>query len=109
AALKAELAELRSLFSRSDFGAGPDSIGLELELNLVDAAGRPLPINQRVLAFTGDPRVALEVNRFNLEINTEPELLAGQPFRALHTQLVDTLGSVQRAALVEAGSAVAIG
>ena len=37
------LAELALLLRRPGFGAGPASIGAELELFLIGSAGRPLP------------------------------------------------------------------
>ena len=76
------------------FGAGPPSIGAELELSLIDAALRPLPVNHAVLAETVDGRVKLELARFNLEFNAQPVPLAGQPFAALGAQLEDALAVI---------------
>jgi gamma-glutamyl:cysteine ligase YbdK (ATP-grasp superfamily) len=92
------LSALRNVLARPGFGEGPASIGAELELDLVDARGRPAPINRAVLAEAVDPRVTLEVNRFNLEINTRPLPLAGRPFTALGQELQEALGETQRAA-----------
>ncbi len=107
--LKGELSALRGLLDRPKFGEGPDSIGVELELNLVDARGRPLPENRQVASMSGDARVALEVDRFNLEINSRPEFLKGTPFRQLHDQIDEALGNIRRGARVLGADVAAIG
>jgi hypothetical protein len=73
------LTALERLLERSGFGTGPATVGAELELFLVDGQGRPLPRNQEVRAETADPRVVLEIDRFNLELNLTPAPLAGEP------------------------------
>ena len=77
------LSALEKLLDRPGFGVGPATIGAELELFLVDYAGRPLPRNQAVRAASADPRVTVELDRFNLELNASPVRLAGRPFTAL--------------------------
>jgi len=81
------LTVLGQLLSQPGFGAGPATIGAELELFLIDSAGRPLPRNQAIRAAVADPRVTLELNRCNLELNASPALLAGRPFTALGGEL----------------------
>ena len=81
------LSELGQLLDRPGFGAGPATIGAELEAFLVDGAGRPLARNQAIRAAAADPRVTVELNRSNLELNTSPVLLAGRPFSALGSEL----------------------
>ena len=44
------LCALGQLLERPGFGAGPATVGAELELFLVAGAGRPLPCNQAVRA-----------------------------------------------------------
>ena len=63
------LVALGRLLGRPGFGVGPTTVGAELELFLVDGQGRALPRNQEVRAETADPRVVLEIDRFNLELN----------------------------------------
>jgi hypothetical protein len=94
------LSDLGQLLGQPGFGAGPVTIGAELELFLIDGAARPLPLNQAVRALAADPRVALELNRFNLELNSSPALLAGRPFTALAGELgvlLDRVGAAARA------------
>src|SRR6266540_1277113 len=81
------LSTLGRLLERPGFGVGPVTLGAELELFLVDVAARPLPLNQAVRAAAGDPRVNLELDRFNLELNATPTLLTGRPFAVLGEEL----------------------
>src|SRR5215471_1037973 len=70
--LEENLSALQDLLDRSGFGVGPTTIGAELELFLIDDAGRPLPRNQAVRVASADPRVTVELDRFNLELNASP-------------------------------------
>jgi hypothetical protein len=81
------LTVLGQLLCQPGFGAGPATIGAELELFLIDSEGRPLPHNQAIRAAAADPKVTVELNRFNLELNASPALLAGRPFTALGGEL----------------------
>jgi hypothetical protein len=81
------LSALGRLLRRPGFGTGPATVGAELELFLVDGAARPLPLNSAVRAAAADPRVNVELDRFNLELNASPALLAGCPFGALGSEL----------------------
>ena len=109
ARLRASVQALQAVLARPRFGAGPPSIGAELELFLVDARGRSLPLNRAVLARTFDPRLTVEVNRFNLECNTHPVPLAGRPFAALQHDLEGAVGEVARAAAAFDGRVAMIG
>ncbi len=93
------LSTLGRLLARPGFGAGPASLGAELELFLIDRAARPLPQNQAVRAAAADPRINLELDRFNLELNATPTPLAGRPFTALGEELrllLDRVGHTAR-------------
>jgi hypothetical protein len=103
------LVALERLLERPGFGIGPATIGSELELCLVDGQGRALPRNQEVRAETADPRVVLEIDRFNLELNLTPAPLAGRPFAALASELDQALGIVRRAAAWHGGRVVMVG
>ncbi len=103
------LSDLGQLLVRPGFGVGPVTVGAELELFLVDGAAQPLPLNQAVRALTADPRVAVELNRFNLELNCSPTLLAGRPFTALADELGVLLDRVGAAAQAYRGRAALIG
>ncbi|HEX5878307.1 MAG TPA: glutamate-cysteine ligase family protein, partial [Actinomycetota bacterium] len=103
------LVAMGRLLKRPGFGTGPATVGAELELCLVDSQGRALPRNQEVRAETADPRVVLEVDRFNLELNLTPAPLAGRPFAAMANELDQALGIVRRAAAWHGGRLVMVG
>ena len=103
------LAALERLLERPSFGTGQVTVGAELELCLVDGQGRALPRNQEVRAETADPRVVLEIDRFNLELNLTPAPLAGRPFAAMASELDQALGIVHRAAAWHGGRVAMVG
>jgi hypothetical protein len=103
------LAMLGRLLERPGFGVGPSSLGAELELFLIDGAARPLPLNQAVRAAADDARVTVELDRFNLELNTTPTLLTGRPFTVLGEELRLLLGRVAGAARGHGGRLALIG
>jgi gamma-glutamyl:cysteine ligase YbdK (ATP-grasp superfamily) len=110
--LEQNLSELRRLLDRPGFGAGPVTIGAELELFLVDPAARPLPLNQAVRAQAADPRITVELNRFDLELNSSPVPLSGpssRPFAALGGELGLLLARVGDAARAHQGRTALIG
>jgi hypothetical protein len=107
--LEQSLRTLRELLERPGFGVGPTTLGAELELFLIDDAARPRPHNQAVRAAAADPRVNVELDRFDLELNTTPTLLAGRPFAALGDELRPLLGRVAAAARGHGGRLALIG
>ena len=96
--LTESLEALGKVLARPGFGVGPRTIGAELEMFLVDAAGFPLPVNRQVMGQTMDPRVTVEIDRFNLECNLRPAPLAGRPFTAMRAEFESALAEVRRAA-----------
>jgi gamma-glutamyl:cysteine ligase YbdK (ATP-grasp superfamily) len=107
--LRDGLDALGRVLARPGFGEGPPSLGMELELSLVDAAGRPLPANVEVLATAGHHRLAVELDRFNVEYNSRPVALAGRPFGRLADDLAEALARVGDAAARHGGRVAAIG
>jgi hypothetical protein len=103
------LSDLGELLGRPGFGAGPATMGAELEACLVDDAARPLPRNQAVLDLVADPRITLELNRYNLELNASPVPLAGRPFTALAGELGPLLDRAGDAARAQHGRIALIG
>ena len=103
------LSDLEKLLARPGFGVGPVTIGAELEVCLIDDAARPLPRNQAVRALAADPRIALELNRYNLELNSSPVPLAGRPFTALAGELGLLLARAGDAARAYQGRIALIG
>src|SRR5919108_1917102 len=103
------LAALGELLRRPGFGVGEPTIGAELELFLVDRTGRPLPENQAVLDNAGEPRLTLEIDRFNLELNPTPLSLSCRPFEVLGREMAELRQAVRAAAQEHGGREAAIG
>ena len=103
------LSALGRLLGRPGFGAGPATVGAELELFLVDGAARPLRFNQAIRAAAADPRITVELDRFNLELGASPAPLAGRPFAMLGGELNVLLDHVAHAARDHAGRLALIG
>ncbi len=64
------------MLRESRFEAADPMTGLEVELNLIDAAGDPALRNAEVLSAIEDPDFQTELGQFNLEINVPPRRLA---------------------------------
>jgi gamma-glutamyl:cysteine ligase YbdK (ATP-grasp superfamily) len=83
------------MLRESRFETEPRQVGLEIELNLVDADGGPAMTNTAALAAIADPSFATELGRFNLEINVPPRQLTGDALSALER---DVSGKLAHAA-----------
>ena len=75
------------------FEDDPAQVGVEIELNLVDAAGKPSMRNADVLDAIADPAWATELGQFNLEINVPPRQLAGDALARLEEEIRASLNS----------------
>jgi gamma-glutamyl:cysteine ligase YbdK (ATP-grasp superfamily) len=102
-----DLKALRALLRDPAFGAGETSIGVEVEMHLVDATGQAACVNREVLQRAADPRCTLEIDAFNFEINSRPLPLAGKPFARLDGELSELLGKV-RSAAADSGARVVL-
>ncbi|MBA3452279.1 MAG: glutamate--cysteine ligase, partial [Deltaproteobacteria bacterium] len=109
ARLRACLEALRELMARPGFGVAPLSVGAEVELDLIDSSGDPFPRSRELLARIKDPRVTLEIDRFNLEINSTPVPLAGSPFTALGIEIDELLEKIAGVAAGDGAQPIAIG
>jgi hypothetical protein len=107
--LRRSIVALEHLVHRPGFGVGPATIGAELELHLVTDDGHPAPVNRAVLAASLSDRVTLEIDRFNIELNTPPFALAGRPFTALANELATSIRLARAAARAEGAGVVMIG
>jgi len=107
--LREQLAVLDGVLARPGFGIGPQTLGAELELFLVDAAGRPCGCNAEVVAHAGHPALTLETDRFDLECTTTPVPLCGRPLTALGNELAGTTAVVRTAAAACSARPVVIG
>lgn len=100
---------LRALLARPGFGEGETSIGAELELAIVDQQGMPMPLNRRLLADAMEPRLQLEIDRFNLEYNLTPQALRERPFSRLQDELERAMAAINTAAADHGGRIATIG
>ena len=109
ARLENNLEDLQALMRRPGFGQGPASIGAELEMYLVDNAGRPLHANQAIHAAADDPQLTLELNRYNLEYNLTPQLLEARAFTRTEREILERLQRLRKLAAEQGGRVVPIG
>lgn len=103
------LEALEVLLAKPDFGRGEASLGAELELCIVDDKGRALPIARELLESTGDPRLTLEINRYDIEANLTPGPLAGASFRRLEGEMTEMIGLLDAQAAELGARVVPIG
>lgn len=83
--------------------------GLEIELNIVDAAGEANMRNAEVLAAIARPDWATELGQFNVEINVQPQDLRGDGALQLENDVRARLNHAEIRARSEGGHLVLIG
>lgn len=103
--LEDELERFDRHLQQADF-VDQGTIGLELELNLVDDAMQPHPNNQAVLGLLDDEYQA-EIGSFNVEMNHPPLSIEGDGLARLAEGVEKRLGVVRDAA-ERAGSHLAM-
>jgi len=103
------LQALGQVIERPDFGEGPQTIGAELELSIINSKGQAYLINRTLLNRSDDDHLQLELDRFNLEYNLSPVSLGGQPFSHLRAQLTNAIQSLAQCAAGLGGRIVPIG
>ncbi len=107
--LQDNLDALYRLLADPAFGRGPRSLGAELEMYIVDGAGKPLYANEEILGEAGDPQLTLELNRYNLEYNLSPVGLDQSPFTSTETEILAKLARLREVAAGHGGRIVPIG
>lgn len=100
---------LAELLARPGFGEGAPSLGAELELSLVDARGHAANRNVEMLRASDDPRLTVELDRFNIEANLRHGPLADRSLSRLVDECHDCLREIGRAAATQAVESVMIG
>jgi gamma-glutamyl:cysteine ligase YbdK (ATP-grasp superfamily) len=73
-------------------------LGLEVEIDLVDAKGEPAMCNAEFLVRLADPTVKAELGAFNLEVNLAPRLIGGDGLSEHEQDLRATLNSARAVA-----------
>lgn len=107
--LEEQLELLRGLLARPSFGRGPDTLGAELELYLIDSSGLPVFLNQELHADANDPQLTLELNRYNLEYNLSPRNLHDEGLLATEREVTHKLERLRRLARDHDARVVPIG
>ncbi len=107
--LEQSYAALAELLERPGFGAGPCSIGAELELSLIDRHGRPALCNQHLMRAMRDARFTAEIDRFNIEFNSDPLAFAGDGLTRLGAQLNQAVAQLRACAAQHAVRPVMVG
>ncbi|AKT51854.1 glutamate-cysteine ligase family protein [Arsenicicoccus sp. oral taxon 190] len=87
---------LERMLSHRDFETSAPMAGLEVEMNLVDADQRPSMTNDVVLEAIDDPVFQTELARFNIELNLEPQPLAGDRLHVLEETLRKHVGAARQ-------------
>jgi gamma-glutamyl:cysteine ligase YbdK (ATP-grasp superfamily) len=85
--VRRDLDALARMLAEDRFAGDRPMTGLEVEINLVDAEGRPAMRNGEVLASIADPAWQTELGRFTIEVNVPPRRLAGTSADDLADQL----------------------
>jgi gamma-glutamyl:cysteine ligase YbdK (ATP-grasp superfamily) len=95
---------LARMLEESRFDFESPLTGMEVELNIIEADGRPAMRNDEVLASIDDPAFVQELGRFNLEINVPPAQLGGHGAVAYENHLREQLNAAnEKAKAVDAG------
>lgn len=97
------------LLAESRFADERPLAGLEIELNLVDAAGEPAMCNAAVLDAIQRPDWATELGQFNIEINIEPQDLGDDGALRLENDVRARLDHAEERARSRGGHLVLIG
>jgi hypothetical protein len=85
------VAALQRMVDDGWFVGHDDTVGMEVELDLVDPLGRPRLINDLVLARLGRADMQEELGQFNVELNLAPRRLQGRVLQDLERDLSDVL------------------
>ncbi|MBO6526951.1 glutamate-cysteine ligase family protein [Erythrobacter sp.] len=107
--LERETALLRQIQTEGGLSDQGPFIGLELEAWLIDHNFFPAPHNQSFLERLGGDTVVAELSRFNIEINTPVEEIAGEGLARMHAHLSDTLRQCAANANEDVDTVIAIG
>ncbi len=96
--LLTDLRALERMLAEGTFESGVSTIGAEQEMFLVDRAYNASPTALEVLEKVADPHFVTELGLFNLEMNADPQALAGSGFSKMEAQLAALYKRVQKAA-----------
>ncbi len=89
---------LGRMLAGDSFSTGPEQMGLEIELNLLDDNFEPAMANQAVLEQLDAPAFQTELGQHNIEINVRPLPLAADEALGLERELRTALNTANDAA-----------
>ncbi|MDJ0977107.1 MAG: hypothetical protein QNI87_01060 [Erythrobacter sp.] len=107
--LARETALLRRIQAEGGLSDKGPLIGLELEVWLIDHNFFPAPHNQSFLQRLDHDTVVAELSRFNIEINTPVEEIAGEGLSRMHAHLSKTMRHCATNAHEDVDTIIAIG
>jgi len=85
------VAALKSMLDAGWFAGDEHTVGMEVELDLVDPLGRPRLVNDAVLARLARADIQHELGQFNVELNVAPRRLSGSILHDTENDLLDVL------------------
>jgi hypothetical protein len=85
------------------------TIGLEVELNLIDHRFEPAMRNTAVLDGVDTPELTSELGRWNVELNLPPRSLPGEQVRYLENHLLDLISQIEKKAETVGAKVLTIG
>ncbi|MGH3416818.1 MAG: glutamate--cysteine ligase, partial [Actinocrinis sp.] len=100
---------LERMLAEDRFEKGRKLCGVELELVLLDARGRPAMVNSEVLDQIASADFQTELGMFNLEVNISPHKLVGTVFSELAEEMRTALLYADRVAAGCGARVAAIG
>lgn len=93
-----DIRALEKMISDDRIERGIRRVGVEQEMYIVDAAGYPAGLSDRLLERIGDKHFSTELARFNLEANLDPMPIGGDFLRILDRRLKAALQDAEDAA-----------
>ncbi len=100
---------LTRMLADGAFESGEPLLGMEVELNLVDADMQPAMANAEVLAAIADPDFQTELGQFNIEINVAPRPFETDETLALEHNLRASLNAANTKAAAQGSQLVMVG
>jgi len=107
--LRTSLDVFRRMLDEDRFERGRALMGVELELDLIGPAGRPVMVNDAVLGRIASRDFQTELGQFNIEVNIAPHKLVGTVFSELAEELRTSLLYANRQASESDARIVMIG
>ena len=93
-----DIEALESMIERGQIEEGVRRVGVEQEMNLVDAEGMVAPFATKLIDHLSDPTFTTEIALFNLEANLGPRPLDGRFLREMETDLLKAVQLAQNGA-----------